>query len=79
MKYNLLNEIHLFHSGTIYLSEYAVRVKQLRARINKVSNIEMQHLNQMADDNELNVHEYEKMKEIIEFKRKKYQEMVNCI
>ena len=79
MKYSLFDEIHLFHASKIYLSEYPVRVKQLRTRINNVSYIEIQHLNQMLEDNKISPCEYEKMKEIIDYKNLKYQEMVNLI
>lgn len=79
MKYNLFNEIHLFHSGTITLSEYPARVKQLRTRIDNISQIEMEYLNKMLEDNQISNSEYEKMKEIIAFKKMKYQEMVNLI
>ena len=79
MKYNLFNEIHLFHSDKVYLSEYPAMVKQLRTKINNVSYIEMQHLNQMLENNQISHCEYEKMKEIIVFKKLKYQEMVNLI
>lgn len=79
MKCNLFDEIHLFHSGKIYLSEYPAKVIQLRAKINNISNLEMEHLNQMLENNQIRHCEYEKLKEIIEFKNLKYQEMVNLI
>lgn len=79
MKCSLLGEIHLFHSGTINLSEYPAKVKQLRTMINNISQIEMEYLNKMLEDNQISNSEYEKMKEIIAFKKMKYQEMVNLI
>lgn len=79
MKYNLFDEIHLFHSSKIYLSEYPTRVKQLRTKINNISYMEMEHLNQMLENNQISHCEYEKMKEIIDYKKLKYQEMVNLI
>ena len=54
-------------------------VKQLRTKINNVFHIEMQHLNQMLENNQISHCEYEKMKEIIDFKKLKYQEMINLI
>lgn len=79
MKCNLFDEIHLFHSSKIYLSEYPTMVKQLRTKINNVSYMEMEHLNQMLENNQISHCEYEKMKEIIDYKKLKYQEMVNLI
>ena len=79
MKYNLFDEIHLFQSSKIYLSEYPTRVKQLRTKINNISYMEMEHLNQMLENNQISHCEYEKMKEIIDYKKLKYQEMVNLI
>lgn len=77
MKYSLFDEIHLFHTSKIYLSEYPTKARQLRLKINNVSQLEIQHLDNMLENNKISVCEYEKMKEIIEFKRKKYQEMVS--
>lgn len=79
MKCNLFDEIHLFHAGKIYLSEYPTMVKQLRTKINNISYIEMEHLNQMLENNQISHCEYEKMKEIIDYKKLKYHEMVNII
>lgn len=79
MKCNLFDEIHSFHTSTIYLLEYPTIVRQLRAKINNVSNLEMEHLNQMLENNQISHCEYEKMKEIIDYKNLKYQEMVNLI
>ncbi len=79
MKYSLLSEIHLFHTSNIYLSEYPKKVKLLRRKINNVSQVEMQHLNNMLDNNEISTCEYAKIKEIIDFKKSKYHEMVNLM
>ena len=79
MKCNLFDEIHSIHTSTIYLLEYPTIVKQLRTKINNISYIEMEHLNQMLENNQISHCEYEKMKEIIDYKKLKYHEMVNII
>ena len=79
MKCNLFDEIHSFHTSTIYILEYPTIVKQKKKKINNISYIEMEHLNQMLENNQITNCEYEKMKEIIDYKNLKYQEMVNLI
>ena len=79
MKYSLFNEIHLFHTSNIYIKEYPIKAKILRQKINNVSKMEIQHLNEMLNNNEISIYEYTKIKEIIEFKKAKYQEMVNLM
>ena len=79
MKCNLFDEIHSFHTSTIYLLEYPTIVKQLRTKINNISYIEMEHLNQMLENDQIRHCEYETMKEIIDYKKSKYHEMVNII
>lgn len=79
MKYSLFDEIHLFHTSNIYISEYPTKAKQLRVKINNVTQIEMQHLDNMLEAKRISIYEYEKLKEIIEFKKVKYHEMINLI
>ena len=79
MKYNLLDEIHLFHTSNIYISEYPTKARQLRVKINNVTQIEMQNLDNMLEAKRISIYEYEKLKEIIEFKKVKYHEMINLI
>ena len=79
MKYSLLSEIHLFHTSNIYVSEYPKKVKLLRRKINNASQVEMQNLNYMLNNNEISICEYAKIKEIIDFKKAKYHEMVNLM
>lgn len=35
MKYSLFDEIHLFHTSNIYISEYPTKARQLRVKINE--------------------------------------------
>ena len=79
MKYSLFDEIHLFHTSNIYISEYPTKARQLRVKINNVTQIEMQHLDNMLEAKRISIYEYEKLKEIIEFKKAKYHEMINLI
>lgn len=79
MKYNLFDEIHLFHTSNIYISEYPTKARQLRVKINNVTQIEMQNLDNMLEAKRISIYEYEKLKEIIEFKKVKYHEMINLI
>lgn len=79
MKYSLFDEIHLFHTSNIYISEYPTKARQLRVKINNVTQIEMQHLDNMLEAKRISIYEYEKLKEIIEFKKVKYHEMINLI
>lgn len=48
-------------------------------KINNVTQIEMQHLDNMLEAKRISIYEYEKLKEIIEFKKVKYHEMINLI
>lgn len=78
-RYMLLNEIHNFHTNKVYLFEYQDKVKNLRFKINKVTQMEMQNLDALLSNKDINQMEYNILKEIIEFKRKKYQEIINYI
>ena len=79
MKYSLFDEIHLFHTSNICISEYPTKARQLRVKINNVTQIEIQHLDNMLEAKRISIYEYEKLKEIIEFKKVKYHEMINLI
>ena len=79
MKYSLFDEIHLFHTSNIYISEYPTKARQLRVKINNVTQIEIQHIDNMLEAKRISIYEYEKLKEIIEFKKVKYHEMINLI
>ncbi len=76
MQHTLLSEIHLFHTSNIYLPQYPIIVKQLRRKIDKVTETEIKNLNTMLKDNKITIGEYIKLKEIIEFKNAKYHEII---
>lgn len=76
MQQTLLSEIHLFHTSNIYLPQYPIIVKSLRRKIDKQAELEIKNLNTMLKDNKITIGEYIKLKEIIEFKNTKYNEMI---
>ena len=75
----LLKEIQNFHKSKPTLAEYSFKVRELRDKINYVSKLEIQSLNKLLNNKELHPKEYKQLLEIVEFKRVKYQELVNQI
>jgi len=75
----LLKEIQNFYKSKPTLAEYPFKVRELRNKINYVSKLEIQSLNNLLNNKELHPKEYKQLLEIVEFKRLKYQELVNQI